>query len=191
MPAEDGVFVCVVGPSGAGKDTLLRHVSRELADDSRFLFPPRCVTRAHGPHEDHIVLDEAAYAAGIAGGRFALAWRAYGLGYAIERDVVAKLADGHAVICNISREAVAAASRSFPRVATILVTAPETVLAARLRMRGRETEAGIDERLRRNRDFGGHFPADFVIDNSGDAAAGTGQLSTILRTLVRSPHWEV
>lgn len=184
MSAEDGLLVCVVGPSGAGKDTLLRLLRSELADEDRFLFPPRWVTRTLSAHEDHIVVDEAAYAAALAGGRFALAWRAHGFGYAIAGDIVPKLAAGHVVICNVSREAIPLACRTFPRIATILITAPETVLAARLRTRGRETEAGIEERLTRNRDFSGDFAADFIIDNSGDAAVAAKQLSLILRTLV-------
>ena len=183
MPAAQGLFVCLVGPSGAGKDTLLRLAKSELAADGRFLFPPRCVTRPPSAHEDHVALSEADYSAGVSGGRFALAWRAHSLGYGIDRDVLAPLATGLIITCNVSREAVAAARAAFSRVAVIRVTAPDEVLARRLAARGRETDAAIAERLTRNREFGADFAADFTIDNSGAPIAAAAQLASILRAL--------
>src|SRR4051794_27802821 len=46
-----GILVLVVGPSGAGKDTLLRLARDALAGDIRFLFPHRHVTRRSDSHE--------------------------------------------------------------------------------------------------------------------------------------------
>jgi ribose 1,5-bisphosphokinase len=178
-----GMFVCLVGPSGAGKDTLLRLVKTRLAPQPGFTFPCRRVTRAASAHEDHLVMTETAYLEGVRGGRFALAWRAHGLGYAIDSDVLSALAAGHIVTCNVSRDAIAAAKAHFPRTATVLVTAPADILAARLRARGRETLAAIDERLARNREFSENLTADFVVDNSGDATTAAVELAAILQKL--------
>jgi ribose 1,5-bisphosphokinase len=186
VSATGGLFICVVGPSGAGKDTLLRHVQSELAQDGRFVVPRRCVTRPPSAHEDHIVLTEAEYAKGMAEGRFALAWRAHGLGYAIDSDVLSALGAGRIVICNVSREAIAPARRAFSRIATILITAPDSALAERLATRGRETGDGIKKRLARNRDVADDFIADFTIDNSGPVAAAVQQLVGFLRGLARA-----
>ncbi|MGP8232861.1 MAG: phosphonate metabolism protein/1,5-bisphosphokinase (PRPP-forming) PhnN [Methylovirgula sp.] len=183
MSARPGIFVCLVGPSGAGKDTLLRLVREKLAAEPGFGFPRRGVTRPRSAHEDHAEISEDAYAEGLCNGHFALAWRAHGLGYAIGREVFPALAAGDVVICNVSRDAVAAARRNFPRVAVVLVTAPDKELALRLSARGRETSAAIDERLRRNREFFEHFAADFVVDNSGSLPGATKKLATILRGL--------
>jgi ribose 1,5-bisphosphokinase len=181
-----GMFVCLVGPSGAGKDTLLRLVKTRLAPQPGFTFPCRRVTRAASAHEDHLVMTETAYLEGVRGGRFALAWRAHGLGYAIDSDVLSALAAGHIVTCNVSRDAIAAAKAHFPRTATVLVTAPADILAARLRARGRETLAAIDERLARNRELSENLTADFVVDNSGDATTAAVELATILQKLAAS-----
>jgi len=178
-----GIFVCVVGPSGAGKDTLLRLAKSKLAGEPGFSFPRRHVTRPPSECEDHLVLSEADYAVALRAGLFALAWRAHGLGYGIGCEVLPALAAGHVVPCNVSREAIIAAKMSFPRIATVLVTAPVDVLAARLNARGRETVADIGGRLARNREVAETFAADFVIDNSGPAAAGAEKLVGILHTL--------
>jgi ribose 1,5-bisphosphokinase len=183
LSQNTGMFVCLVGPSGAGKDTLLRLVKTKLAAKPGFAFPCRRVTRAASAHEDHLVLTETAYLKGVRSGRFALAWRAHGLGYALDRDVASALAAGHIVTCNVSRDAIAAAKAHFPRVATVLVTAPADILAERLRARGRESSAGIDERLTRNREFSENLAVDFVVDNSGDATTAAAQLAGILQKL--------
>ncbi len=183
MSARPGIFVCLVGPSGAGKDTLLRLVREKLAAEPGFSFPGRGVTRPPSAHEEHAELSEESFAEGLRDGRFALAWRAHGLGYAIGRDVLLALAAGDVVICNVSREAIAEARRNLPRIAVVLVTAPDTELALRLAARGRETPADIDERLARNREVFKHFVADYAVDNSGPLPAAAEKLVEILRAL--------
>jgi ribose 1,5-bisphosphokinase len=183
VSAPPGMFVCVVGPSGAGKDTLLRFARETLTGAPGFRFPRRSVTRPASAHEDHARLSEDDYAQGLREGRFALAWRAHGLGYAIDDTVLTALTAGDLVVCNVSREAVAAARRNFPRIAIVLVTASESELARRLAARGRETSADIDERLARNRTLFDPAQADFVIDNSGPPASAREKLVSILRAL--------
>ncbi len=69
-------FALVVGPSGAGKDTLIRLAREELAGDPRFAFPRRLVTRPPSADEDNTPIDAAAFdrarpraASACAGGR--------------------------------------------------------------------------------------------------------------------------
>lgn len=183
MSAWPGIFVCLVGPSGAGKDTLLRLAREKLAVEPGFSFPRRGVTRPPSAHEEHAELGEETFVEGLRDGRFALAWRAHGLGYAIGRDVLPALAAGDVVICNVSRDVIAAARQNFPHVAAVLVTASDHELTQRLIARGRETPADIDRRLARNRDVFKHFVADFVIDNSGPLPEAAEKLAAILRLL--------
>src|SRR5688500_7464090 len=108
MEARPGVggFVFVVGPSGAGKDSLIGFARGAFANDRRIVFPRRIVTRASSEHEDHDSTDEAAFAEGEASGAFALCWRAHGLGYAIPRSALDEAEAGKIAVCNISRRVV-------------------------------------------------------------------------------------
>jgi ribose 1,5-bisphosphokinase len=183
VSAPPGLFVCLVGPSGAGKDTLLRFAREKMTGEPGFRFPRRSVTRPASAHEDHARLSEDDYDQGLRAGRFALAWRAHGLGYAIDDTVLASLTAGDLVVCNVSREAITAARRNFPRIAIVLVTARESELARRLMARGRETSADIDARLARNRALFDPAQADFIIDNSGPPALAGEELVSILHAL--------
>jgi phosphonate metabolism protein PhnN/1,5-bisphosphokinase (PRPP-forming) len=136
------MLVLVVGPSGAGKDTLLDAARQALADDPRFRFVRRVITR---PADAGGEVHEAVTAEEFAAREFALQWQAHGLSYgipaaAIERDVVA--------VANASRSVIADAARLFP-TRVIEVTAPADVLAARLAARARENAADVTERLSR------------------------------------------
>ncbi len=145
----------VVGPSGAGKDTLIRRAEAELRPDARFCFLRRCITRPAGdPHEDHIALTEAEFDARERAGEFSLVWRAHGFGYALPGTVGGLVAEGRITVANVSRGVVAEARSRFARVAVIQVTASRETLARRLGERGRESPQDRAGRLARQ------FPAD-------------------------------
>jgi len=45
LPIRNGAFVAVVGPSGAGKDTLIAHARDALAGEPQVEFVRRVITR--------------------------------------------------------------------------------------------------------------------------------------------------
>jgi ribose 1,5-bisphosphokinase len=140
------MLVLVVGPSGAGKDTLLIGAHRHLVGNPRFRFVRRVITRpADAGGEDHEAVTESEFDTRA----FALQWRAHRLRYGIPLDIVADLERGLTVVANVSRGAIAEAAWQFP-VRVIEITAPPEVLAARVAARGRETEADILVRLARS-----------------------------------------
>lgn len=165
-----GTLLLVVGPSGAGKDTLIDIARARFGGDGRVLFARRLVTRAAGAGEAHGTLDEAAFAAGRDAGDFPLHWRAHGLGYALGPEVGAAIAAGGVVVANGSRATLPEARRRFARVRVVHVTAPVAVRADRLAARGREEAADIAERLARAPDV--DVSPDLVIDNVGTPQAG-------------------
>jgi ribose 1,5-bisphosphokinase len=161
------MLVLVVGPSGAGKDTLLNAARRTLADDARFRFVRRVITRPADPGgEDHEPVTEAEFTAG----KFALQWQAHGLRYGIPADIANDVASGVVVIANVSRAVIAEAAARFP-VRVIEITAPPKVLAERLAMRGRETAADIAARLARSVPLPGNVAVETVMN---DATPETG-----------------
>ncbi len=89
---KPGTLVLVIGPSGAGKDTLIAAARDALAGDARFLFPRRHVTRASDSHEPVEERTREAFAREQAAGGFALSWAAHGQLYGVPRDIEAALA---------------------------------------------------------------------------------------------------
>jgi ribose 1,5-bisphosphokinase len=139
------MLVLVVGPSGAGKDTLLNAARQALAGDARFRFVRRVITRpAEAGGEDHEPVSDAEFATR----NLVLSWEAHGLRYGIPADIGDDVAGGVVVVANVSRSIIAQAAAMFP-TRVIEVTAPAEVLAARLAARGRETAADIAARLAR------------------------------------------
>jgi ribose 1,5-bisphosphokinase len=178
-----GIFVAVVGASGAGKDTLIAAARDRLADDRRFVFVRRTVTRAEGGNEDHDCIDETGFAALRGDGAFVLSWGAHGLYYGIPASARAAVADGRVVVANLSRGALTEARAVFPRLCVVNVTAPAPVLAARLARRGRESLAEIETRLRRPQVAPPAGPDVVTIDNGGSLDAAATRLTDVLRTL--------
>nr|WP_305879985.1 phosphonate metabolism protein/1,5-bisphosphokinase (PRPP-forming) PhnN [Siccirubricoccus soli] len=174
-------MVGVVGPSGAGKDTLMAGARAALAGDPRFRFVRRCITRpAEAGGEAHEALTEAAFAARQVAGGFALSWRAHGLHYGIPADIAADLAAGRVVVANLSRTVLEAAAARLPLL-VLEITAPPEVLAARLAARGRESAADIAARLAREAPLPPGLRVTRVV-NDGPAEAGIAAVLAALRS---------
>lgn len=136
------MLILVVGPSGAGKDTLLDGARKALPS---VRFVRRVITRpAEAGGEDHEAVTESEFLTRS----FALQWGAHGLRYGIPSDIVADLARGALVVANASRAAIAEAASKFD-VHVIEISAPPEVLAARLAARGRENATDVAARLAR------------------------------------------
>jgi len=178
--ALPGAFVLVVGPSGAGKDTLIDLARAALAGDGRFLFPRRVVTRASGAGEAHDTLDPAGFDQAERDGAFCLSWRAHGLGYGIPRQAAQAARDGAVVVCNVSRTVIAAARENLPRASVVEVTAPPEVLRARVAARRRDSDG--DAGARTQRQVTAPLP-DLSILNTGAPEAGAARLVAHLRAL--------
>jgi ribose 1,5-bisphosphokinase len=183
-----GTLVLVVGPSGAGKDTLIDHLRERLAGYPRLLIVRRVVTReASAGGEQHDTLSEAEFHAQAARGAFAFTWAAHGLHYGLPAALAAALAAGHVVVANVSRAIIAEARRRYPRTLVVNVTASNEVLAHRLAARGRESEDAIRERLARSAQFQPSGEGVVTIDNSGTVEQAGEQLVALIRSLLDAP----
>jgi phosphonate metabolism protein PhnN/1,5-bisphosphokinase (PRPP-forming) len=142
-----GRIFAVVGPSGAGKDTLLVGAIRR---DPGLHWARRTITRAEvAGGEPFEGVSRETFRHRCDAGDFALHWAAHGLNYGIATTEFAALKRGGDVVFNGSRAALPAAQAVFGDLIVLRVTAPSRELARRLAARGRETAAEIEARLAR------------------------------------------
>ncbi|MBA4220296.1 MAG: phosphonate metabolism protein/1,5-bisphosphokinase (PRPP-forming) PhnN [Methylobacterium sp.] len=147
---RQGTFFLVVGPSGAGKDSLIDGARALLEPTGRYVFARRVVTRPAGsPGEDHEAATDEAFDAREAKGDFLITWGAHGLRYGLPAELKRQVEAGRNVIANGSRATIAALAARLPRFVVVEVTAPPEVLAARIAGRGRESGEAIEKRLSR------------------------------------------
>ncbi len=150
MTLAAGTLVLVVGPSGAGKDSIIAGAAARLRGNADFVFARRAITRpAAAGGEAHVALCAAEFAAQRERGLFLLHWHAHGLDYGIPATLAPERAAGRTVIANVSRAVLDEARRHLQPLAIVQVLASSPILAARLRRRGRESEADVRRRLDR------------------------------------------
>jgi ribose 1,5-bisphosphokinase len=163
-----GTMIVVVGPSGAGKDSVMSYAARHFAGEPRLGFVRRAITRPpDAGGEAHDAIDAAGFQARHAAGAFAVSWDAHGLSYGIPRETVDQLADGMTLVANGSRSALPAFAKSYAQLKVVLITARPDILAARLAARGRESTEAIARRLARATPEIVVAADTVIIDNSG------------------------
>ena len=149
--AAHGTLFLVVGPSGAGKDSLIAAAAEKLSADASYYFPKREITRpSDAGGEDHIEVSAEDFHATRESGAYALSWEAHGLCYGVSASIYHVLATGMTVIVNVSRTVLDAARGAYPNLRIIFVTAPHDILAQRIAGRGRESAEDVAERLARS-----------------------------------------
>lgn len=179
-----GVLVAIVGPSGVGKDSIIRGLKAQLPAD-HFFFPRRIITRPADGHEDNLFVEPGQFGEALARGAYALSWEANGLAYALPGEVDYAISDGRHVIANLSRAAVTMARERFPRVLVVHITARPEVIEARLQARGRETGSLVQERMQRGFALDKGIQADIRIENNGSVSDSVSALAGLLGALVQ------
>ena len=177
-----GRLVLVVGPSGAGKDTLIGGARRAVGEDSSLVFPRRVVTRPASGAEDHDTIDAESFDRAVGAGAFALWWQAHGHSYGVPSSIDDDIRSGRTVVCNVSRTIVARARQRYAVVTVVTVTAPTQVLQSRLASRHRTSDGDIARRLERSTELDQIFAADLVIRNVGAPEAGIERLLRVIRS---------
>lgn len=164
---SSGRLILVVGPSGAGKDTLIDYVRDRLRDPPRVRFVRRVISRPAGAGEDHEPVDREAFDRMVHRGGFSLHWQAHGLSYGIPSQIDGWLAQGDVVVANGSRAVLADARQRYPQLTIVNIIAPMDVLAKRLVERGRENLESVRQRLVRGEQHPVEGTDVVHIDNSG------------------------
>lgn len=180
-----GQMIVVVGPSGAGKDSLISYAKQHFSACPDVYFVQRVITRpATAGGEDHCAASPSEFDDLKAEGRFAVDWQAHGLSYGIPRQACDWINRGGVVIANGSRSVLPRFLKAFPRLLVVNITATPEVLADRLEARGRENREEILRRLARSSlEIIGEYHV-VTIDNSGALDdAGTHFVETIAACL--------
>jgi ribose 1,5-bisphosphokinase len=161
-----GRLILVVGPSGAGKDTLLALAKAACAGQRGIVFARRVVTREASSAEDNAQLSFENFRLALGRGDFAMHWEAHGHCYALPRAIEDDVRAGRTVVANVSRTVVEAMRRAYADVTVVAVTAPSEILAGRLAARARSSDGHLADRLRRAVDGVAAAP-DITINNVG------------------------
>ena len=145
-----GRLVYCMGPSGAGKDSLLDWLRAHLPAPCPMHWAQRTISRAAMPGgEAHESVSPETLVALRHAQAFALHWDANGLGYGVRHAQLAPLAQGNWVLLNGSRAYLPEALARFPDLVAVHITASPQVLRERLLSRGRETPEQVEARVQR------------------------------------------
>lgn len=170
-----GRLVLVVGPSGAGKDTLLGLARAATADDANVVFPRRIITREASISEDNEHVSPGTFREAMNRGEFAMHWEAHGNCYALSRAIDDDIRAGRTVVANVSRTVIEAMRLAYADVTVVSITAPPNVLADRIAMRARSSDGRLEARLSRTVEDAAIAP-DVTIVNTGGAEYHSRQL---------------
>ncbi len=181
---QTGAIIIVVGPSGAGKDSVIGFVARHFAGRKDIDFVRRVITRpSDAGGEDHESISGEVFDSRLSAGDFAVAWQAHGLKYGIPKEALERVREGRILIANGSRAALGQFRQVFPRVAVVNIVASPQVLASRLVARGRESEQDILNRLKRQVPDIFDEPDVTTIDNSGPLDVAGSQFVALVSEL--------
>jgi ribose 1,5-bisphosphokinase len=175
-----GRLVLVVGPSGAGKDTLLGLAKAACGDDPNVVFPRRIITREASASEENEEVSVDTFQEALARGDYAMHWEAHGHCYALSRAIDDELRLGRTVVANVSRTVIGAMRRAYADVVVVSITAPPDVLAERIAMRARSSDGRVESRLRRTVEDASAVP-DVTIINTGCAEYHARQLARAIK----------
>src|SRR5690606_12808642 len=122
-----GQLVYLVGPSGSGKDSILRELAPVLPAD--YVIMKRVITRPSSPEtEEAESLSVETFYQEEAQGAFALSWRANGLAYGIRTELDHHLAAGKTVLVNGSRGHWANVLARYPSAMLVLIKVEDALL---------------------------------------------------------------
>ena len=175
-----GRLVLVVGPSGAGKDTLLGLAKAACADDGNIVFPRLVITREASASEENEEVSAGTFQEALTRGEYAMHWEAHGHRYALLRAIDDEIRAGRTIVANVSRTVIGAMRRAYADVVVIVITAPPNVLAERIAMRARSSDGRVENRLRRTVEDAAAAP-DVTIVNTGSAEYHSRQLVRVIK----------
>ena len=159
----------VIGPSGAGKDTLMNYARTKINGSTAVAFAHRYITREPGHNnENHVYLSPEEFKLRARAGCFALHWESHGKYYGIGAEIDSWLHNGINVVINGSRQYLPVAQQLYPAMTVILIEASPEVISQRLAGRGRESTEEIEKRIKRTEEINCDLTNCIKIQNDGN-----------------------
>lgn len=184
-----GALIYLIGPSGAGKDSLLTALRK--TDAEKLLIAHRYITRPLNTQdaEQHVFLSEAEFQTRRQHGLFALDWLAHERAYAIGTEVDNWLQYGFRVVVNGSREYLPTARAKYgQRLIPVCLLVTRKTLEKRLVERGRENAEQIALRLERARKYQDGLPDDCLfLHNENDIQDAARRFLKLMRDIFGDP----
>ncbi|WP_145128618.1 phosphonate metabolism protein/1,5-bisphosphokinase (PRPP-forming) PhnN [Pseudomonas sp. URMO17WK12:I11] len=177
-----GKLILLIGPSGAGKDSLIDAARSQLAE-AHVEVARRVITRSpEAKGESAIGVSAEQFERMKQQGAFAMHWQANGLQYGIPRQIDEWLEEGRSVLVNGSRGHLAQARIRYPDLLAVRVNVSLDILRQRLQARGRETQVEIDQRLARHASLSDTADDNVrTVDNSTKLSTAVEALLAVLR----------
>ena len=172
----NGQLFVVVGPSGSGKDTLLKKVINKIPNS---ILIKRYITRKKDiKNEDHYSISIKNFEDKISKNFFFIYWKAHGFSYGIPYKEIKKIKQGKKVIFNGSRKILFKIKKKVNNVKIINITASSTIIKRRLVNRAREDKKSIIKRIKRKINL---LPKNIItINNNKSIAIGANKLKKII-----------
>ena len=147
-------LIYVMGPSGAGKDSLLDWLKKKLPPQSPVHFAKRTIDRPlQALGEQHESVDSATFERLQDENSFAMHWLANGRQYGVRHAVLEPLQQRQWLLVNGSRAYLPEALRQFDGLTVLHISASADILRARLLARQRETPEAVEARVQRTVTF--------------------------------------
>jgi ribose 1,5-bisphosphokinase len=200
-------LIYVVGPSGAGKDSVLAWLRQRIPASQGVHFAQRCIDRPvqagsqppshesvtapgfHGSREAHEAVDTVGFLALLQQQAFAMHWTANGHHYGIRHAQLQGPPGTRWVLVNGSRGHLPQALHTHPALHVLHITASAHILAQRLHARGRESAAQIEARLQRAQAFTPSGALHHLEVRNDGTLEDTGE--RLLAALLTLPQWQV
>ena len=181
-----GTLILVVGNSGSGKDSIINGVSEKYPLDLKKVYiVKRYITRPPSKTEDNYFISSEEFNEMGKKGKFALQWHIYGLDYGVPIEIEEWLKNGHTVIVNVSRTIINDTRKKYKNLKVVFIEVPLEITLQRLKIRERESEQGLKERIERARNNQKFTEADFEIDNSGELDEAISQFLNYVISIVK------
>ena len=170
MSSIDKNIVVISGPSGCGKDTVVKKI---LSMDERFVLSVSATTRQRRPIEtdgvDYIFLSTEDFLARLSNGEF-LEYTCYCDNYygTLKKQIEDKVEAGKVVVLVTEVEGAQNVKKVYPDCLTIFLAPPSLEeLERRLKNRGTENESKIKQRLfRAKEELGFQSSYDYIVENN-------------------------